>query len=105
MGVQNGLFVRCGLGRTGLDPHESADGLRPTADFGDIVPHCVRPEVARERAPGRWGCRFVREHGLGRVHGLPQYILEGVRKFEDVSPSILCDFLVTCWEYGPGCEL
>ncbi len=41
------------------------------------------------------------EHGLGRVHGLSKYILEGVRELEDVCPGVLGDFPVTFWGDGP----
>ncbi len=69
-------FVRCVPGRVGFDPDESTDSLCPTAYQSDIVPHRVRPEVVRKRASRRRGCRFVGEHGLGRIQSLPQYILE-----------------------------
>ena len=100
--MQEGLFLRCGVGRFGFDPNESANGLRLTAYFGDIVSHRVRPEVAGESASRRRRSRLVWEHGLDRAHGLSKYILEGVREFEDVCLDILRDFPVTLWGDGPG---
>ncbi len=89
MGIQKVRFVRCGLGRVGFEPDESTDSLCPTAYLSDIAPYRVRPVMARKRSSGRRGCRFVGEYGLGHIQSLPQYILEGVRKLEDVCRGIL----------------
>ena len=89
MSVQKGGFVRCNHGRVCFDPDESPDCLCSPADFGDIVSHRVRLEVAWESAPGVRGCNLVGEQGRGRDHSFPTNILEGIGKFKDVNLSIL----------------